>query len=83
MAPKVYMHVFPVSVYSPLYLTTNTMKSRLFSDACVKYEHAWSLQTLFFTHHDFCAFPMDKCNATVKTISSKIEAISWLPLPWR
>ena len=34
-----YMHVFLVSVYSPLYLTTNTKKSRLFSEACVKYEH--------------------------------------------
>ena len=29
-----------------------------------------------FTDLDFCAFPVDKCNATVKTISSKMEAIS-------
>ena len=33
-----------------------------------------------FTQLDFCAFSVDKCNATVKTISSKMEAISWLPL---
>ena len=38
MTPNMYMHVFAVSVYSPLYLTTNTIKSRLLSDACVKYE---------------------------------------------
>ena len=43
MTPNMYMRVFSVSVYSPLYLTTNTMKSRLFSDACVKYEHPWSI----------------------------------------
>ena len=35
------------------------------------------------THLDFWVFPMGKCNATVKKISSKMEAISWLPLPWR
>ena len=34
-----YKHVFPVSVYNPLYLTTTAKKSRLFSDACVKYKH--------------------------------------------
>ena len=34
-----YMHVFSVSVYSPLYFTTNTKKSRLLSDACVRYEN--------------------------------------------
>ena len=34
-----YMHVISVSVYGTLYLTTNTIKSRFFSDACVKYEH--------------------------------------------
>ena len=34
-----------------------------------------------FTHLDFGAFPMDKCYVTVKTISSKMEVISWLPLP--
>ena len=33
------MPVFFVSVFSPLYLTTNTMKSRVLSDACVKYEY--------------------------------------------
>ena len=38
-----YMHVFSVSVYSPLYLTTNAKKLRLLSDACVKYEHPWSI----------------------------------------
>ena len=43
MIPNMYMRVFSVSVYSPLYLTTNTEKSRLFSDACVKYEHPWSI----------------------------------------
>ena len=29
-----------------------------------------------FTHLDFCAFSVEKCNATVKTISCKMEAIS-------
>ena len=42
MIPNMYMHVFSVSVYSPLYLTTNAGKSRLFSDACIKYEYSWS-----------------------------------------
>ena len=31
-----------------------------------------------FTHLDFCAFSVDRCNATVKTISNKMKAISWL-----
>ena len=39
MTPNMYMHVFSVSVYNPLCLTTNTKKSRFFSDACVKYKH--------------------------------------------
>ena len=45
MTPNMYMHVFSISVYSSLYLTTITKKSRLFSDACVKYEHPWSTAT--------------------------------------
>ena len=43
MTPNMYIHVFSVSVYSPVYLTTNTKKTRLFCDACVKYEHPWSI----------------------------------------
>ena len=77
-----YMHVFSVSVYSPLYLTTNTKKSRLFSDVCVKYEHILDpFRRFLFTHLDFSLFSVDKCNASVRTISSNMEAISWLPLP--
>ena len=41
MTPNMCMHVFSVSVYSSMYLTTNTMKSKIFCDACVKYEHPW------------------------------------------
>ena len=44
-----YLHVFSISVYSPLYLTTNTEKSRLFSDARVKYEHPGSIWMFFFS----------------------------------
>ena len=43
MTPNMYMHVFSVSVYSPLYLTTNTKKSKLFTGAFVKYEHPYSI----------------------------------------
>ena len=43
MTPNINMHVFSVSVYSLVYLTTNTEKSRLFSDAGVKYERPWSI----------------------------------------
>ena len=39
MTPNINMHVFSLSVSNPLYLRANTIKSRLFSDACVKYEH--------------------------------------------
>ena len=70
-----YRNVFSVSVYSPLYLTTYTMKSRLCSDACVKYEHHDPFRSFFFTQLDFRACLIDKCNATVQTISSKMEAI--------
>ena len=34
-----------------------------------------------FTHLDFCPFSAGKCNATVKIISSKMEAIPWLHYP--
>ena len=54
------MHVFSISVYSPLYSTTNTMKSRLFSEACVKYDHPWSIWNLdafFSLTFIFALFP--------------------------
>ena len=34
-----YMHVFSESGKSAVFNNVNTKKSRLFSDACVKYEH--------------------------------------------
>ena len=76
-----YKHLFSVSVYSPLYLTTNTKKSRLFSDACVKMNILDPFRRFLFTHLDFCPFSVDKCNATVEIISSKMEKISWLNCP--
>ena len=44
------------------------MKSTLFSDACVEYEHPF--RHFLVIHFDFCAFPVEKFNATVKTIFS-------------
>ena len=52
-----YMHVFSVSDYSPLYLTTNTKKSKLiFSDA-------FHLDAFFSLTLTFALFPLIKKTA--------------------
>ena len=49
-----YMYVLTRTVYSPLYLTTNIMTSKNFSDGCIKYEHPF--RRVIFTHRgDFMA----------------------------